>query len=119
MPRAHNNVSVVVSTSVIVFVDSPALLSLHSEFLNLVEKANIDVISFVETKATFLPSLRMQFRFVPTESAGEYISILNSCICTCSCFLDFRHNLHFSDLGIGEFFEIPQDHLCICKPCSR
>jgi len=54
-----------------VFVDSPALLRLHSEFLKLVEKANIDVISFAETKATFLPSLHMQFRFVPTESASE------------------------------------------------
>lgn len=72
--------------------NSPALLSLHSEFLKLVEKANIDVISFAETKATFLPSLHMQFRFVPTESANP---------------------------GIGEFFEIPQDHLCICKPSSR
>lgn len=72
--------------------NSPALLSLHSEFLKLVEKANIDVISFAETKATFLPSLRMQFRFVPTDSANP---------------------------DIGEFFEIPQDHLCICKPCSR
>ncbi|XP_021931196.1 protein SERAC1 isoform X2 [Zootermopsis nevadensis] len=72
--------------------NSPALLSLHYEFLNLVEKANIEVISFAETKPTFLSSLHLQFRFVPTHSANP---------------------------GIGEFFEIPRDHLSICKPCSR
>ncbi|XP_069675083.1 protein SERAC1 isoform X3 [Periplaneta americana] len=72
--------------------NSPALLTLHSQFLDLVEKKNIEIISFAETKPTLLSSLHLQFHFVPKESA---------------------------DPGIGEFFEIPQDHLCICKPNSR
>ncbi|XP_069675082.1 protein SERAC1 isoform X2 [Periplaneta americana] len=71
--------------------NSPALLTLHSQFLDLVEKKNIEIISFAETKPTLLSSLHLQFHFVPKESA---------------------------DPGIGEFFEIPQDHLCICKPNS-
>jgi hypothetical protein len=61
----------------IVFVDSPALLSLHHDFLNLLEKTNIEVISFAETKPTLLSSLHLQFHFVPTQSASEYISVGN------------------------------------------
>jgi len=93
--------------SIIVFVDSPALLRLHSEFLKLVEKANIDVISFAETKATFLPSLRMQFRFVPTESASEYILTLNSnvLVFTCLCFSDFSHVYIFQILTLVSFLK--------------
>jgi hypothetical protein len=65
-----------------VFVDSPALLSMHAEFLNWVEKANIEVISFAETKPTHLSSLHLHLNFVPTESASEYISVMNVCILT-------------------------------------
>ncbi|PNF22236.1 Protein SERAC1 [Cryptotermes secundus] len=50
----------------------PALLCLHTEFLNLVEKANIEVISFAETKPTHISSLHLQLKFVPTESANMY-----------------------------------------------
>ncbi|PSN32433.1 hypothetical protein C0J52_22989 [Blattella germanica] len=62
------------------------------EVQELQEKLGIEIVSFAETKPTMLSSLHLQFNFVPKESANP---------------------------GIGEFFEIPQDHLCICKPDSR
>jgi len=34
-------------------------------------------------------------------------------------FLRLLTYLRFSDPDVGEFYEVPQDHLCICKPCSR
>lgn len=82
-----------------VFVDSPALLSLHAEFLNFVEKAKIEVISFAETKPTHISSLHLQLKFVPTESASEYISLLNVCTLTFTF-------LHLSDLRYIFIFQI-------------
>nr|CAD7443967.1 unnamed protein product [Timema bartmani] len=72
--------------------DSPALLALHQKFLDLLGAVSIDVVSFAETKSTFIPSLRLEFDFVPPQSANP---------------------------GVGEFYEIPQDHLSICKPANR
>nr|CAD7428423.1 unnamed protein product [Timema monikensis] len=72
--------------------DSPALLALHRKFLDLLGAVSIDVVSFAETKSTFIPSLRLEFDFVPPQSANP---------------------------GVGEFYEIPQDHLSICKPANR
>nr|CAD7403423.1 unnamed protein product [Timema poppensis] len=50
--------------------DSPALLALHQKFLELLRAVSIDVVSFAETKSTFIPSLRLEFDFVPPQSAS-------------------------------------------------
>ncbi|XP_063221738.1 protein SERAC1 isoform X2 [Bacillus rossius redtenbacheri] len=72
--------------------DSPGLLSLHDQFLQMLREVPLEVVSFTETQSTLVSRLRMQFNFVPQSSA---------------------------DPGVGEFYEIPQDHLCICKPANQ
>lgn len=72
--------------------DSPELISLHEKFLKMLTHLHIEIISFAETKSTLVSPLRLQFHFVPVPSA---------------------------DPGVGEIFEIPQDHLCICKPATQ
>ncbi|XP_008212677.1 protein SERAC1 [Nasonia vitripennis] len=71
---------------------SPNLLQLHNDFLKMLQEHDIEIISFGETKPTRVTALKVPFRFVNPSSA---------------------------DPGVGEFFEIPQDHLSICKPASR
>ncbi|XP_011506367.1 PREDICTED: protein SERAC1 isoform X2 [Ceratosolen solmsi marchali] len=71
---------------------SPQLLQLHEDFLKMLKEYNIEVISFGETKPTRVTALKVPLRFVNSDSA---------------------------DPNIGEFFEIPQDHLSICKPANR
>ncbi|XP_072746379.1 protein SERAC1 [Anoplolepis gracilipes] len=72
--------------------ESPQLLRLHEEFLEMLKEYHIEIVSFAETKPTLVTTLKFPFQFVSLNSA---------------------------DPGIGEFFEIPQDHLSICKPASR
>ncbi|KMQ95175.1 protein serac1 [Lasius niger] len=72
--------------------ESPQLLRLHEEFLEMLKKYHIEIVSFAETKPTLVTTLKFPFQFVSLNSA---------------------------DPGIGEFFEIPQDHFSICKPASR
>lgn len=50
------------------------------------------IVTFLETKSTIVSALKFNFRFVEPESGNP---------------------------GVGEYFEIPQDHLGICKPQSR
>lgn len=52
----------------------------------------MEIVSFSETKSTLITALKFPIQFVTSQSA---------------------------DPGIGEFYEIPQDHLCICKPANR
>ncbi|KYM95025.1 Protein SERAC1 [Cyphomyrmex costatus] len=72
--------------------ESPQLLRLHEEFLEMLNKYCIEIVSFAEAKPTLVTALKFPFQFVSLNSA---------------------------DPGVGEFFEIPQDHLSICKPASR
>ncbi|XP_050458776.1 protein SERAC1 [Cataglyphis hispanica] len=72
--------------------ESPQLLKLHEEFLEMLKEYHIEIVSFAEAKPTLVTTLKFPFQFVSSNSA---------------------------DPGIGEFFEIPQDHLSICKPASR
>ncbi|XP_012055483.1 PREDICTED: protein SERAC1 [Atta cephalotes] len=72
--------------------ESPQLLRLHEEFLEMLNKYHIEIVSFAEAKPTLVTALKFPFQFVSLNSA---------------------------DPGVGEFFEIPQDHLSICKPASR
>ncbi|KAL7303931.1 hypothetical protein TKK_0004049 [Trichogramma kaykai] len=71
---------------------SPQLLELQNDFLNMLKEHEIEIISFGETKPTRVTALKVPFIFVNPASA---------------------------DPGVGEFFEIPQDHLSICKPANR
>ncbi|XP_051172225.1 protein SERAC1 isoform X2 [Leptopilina boulardi] len=71
---------------------SPKLLKLHANFLKMLDNFPMDIVSFSETKSTLVTALRLKFKFVNPKSA---------------------------DPGVGEFFEIPQDHFSICKPANR
>ena len=72
--------------------ESPQLLQLHEDFLNMLKEYPTEIVSFSETKSTLVTALKVPFQFVTANSA---------------------------DPGVGEFFEIAQDHLSICKPASR
>lgn len=72
--------------------ESPQLLKLHEEFLKMLDEYHIEIVSFAETKPTLLTALKFPFQFVSLQSA---------------------------DPDVGEFFEIDQDHLSICKPANR
>lgn len=67
-------------------------MQLHEEFLNVTDHVPINVVSFVETKATMFTALKLNFLLVEPFSGNP---------------------------NIGEYFEIPQDHLGICKPANR
>ncbi|XP_008546833.1 protein SERAC1 [Microplitis demolitor] len=74
--------------------ESPQLLKLHEEFKKMLEQYKMEIVSFSETKSTLVSALKvpLQIKFVLPESANP---------------------------GVGEFYEIPQDHLSICKPASK
>lgn len=71
---------------------SPALVDLHLRFLQLLEVSRMTILSFAETKATSVTAMRVPVNFVQPHSA---------------------------DPGVGEYFEIPLDHIDICKPVGR
>lgn len=50
------------------------------------------IVTFVETKSTLVTAMKFNFLLVEPTSANP---------------------------GIGEYFEVPQDHLSICKPVTR
>ncbi|CAK9797149.1 Protein SERAC1 [Anthophora quadrimaculata] len=72
--------------------ESPQLLQLHDEFLDMLKEYPMEIVSFSETKSTHVTPFKVPFQFVTSKSA---------------------------DPGVGEFYEIAQDHLSICKPASR
>ncbi|KAL1509484.1 hypothetical protein ABEB36_004209 [Hypothenemus hampei] len=72
--------------------NSPQLKVIHEEFLKITKELPIKVITFVETKATVVTAMKFNFLLVEPTSGNP---------------------------GVGEYFEIPQDHLGICKPENR
>ncbi|KAK9745937.1 hypothetical protein QE152_g6568 [Popillia japonica] len=72
--------------------ESPHLKRMHQEFLDIMTLLPVKVISFVETKSTVVTAMKFNFLMVKPESGNA---------------------------GIGEYYEIPQDHLGICKPVNR
>ncbi|KRT83451.1 hypothetical protein AMK59_3230 [Oryctes borbonicus] len=72
--------------------ESPHLKKMHKEFVDLMYCFPIKVISFIETKSTVLTAMKFNFLMVEPKSGNP---------------------------GIGEYYEIPQDHLGICKPINR
>lgn len=71
---------------------SPFLHKLHNDFLKIADEHGWETISFSETKPTLVTAFKVPFHLVKPESA---------------------------DLGRGAFYELPLDHLSICKPASR
>ena len=71
---------------------SPSLVDLHLKFLQLLKVSPIKILSFAETKATSVTAMKWPINFVQPHSA---------------------------DPGVGEFFEVPLDHIDICKPVGR
>ncbi|CAH1373103.1 unnamed protein product [Tenebrio molitor] len=72
--------------------DSPQLLKMHEDFLELTKINPIRVVTFVETQPTVVSAMKFKFLVVEPDSGNP---------------------------GCGEYYEIPLDHLGICKPASR
>ncbi|XP_060809740.1 protein SERAC1 [Amyelois transitella] len=73
-------------------IDSPILLELHNKFISFADLCGWDTISFGETMPTLVTAFKVPVLFVDPNSA---------------------------DLGRGTFYEMPLDHLSICKPATR
>lgn len=65
---------------------------MHDKFLKITEVVPMKVITFVEKNSTVVTALKFNFLLVEPTSGNP---------------------------GVGEYFEVPQDHLSICKPVSR
>lgn len=72
--------------------NSPVLLELNSVFIKYADIFGWETISFSETMPTLVTAFKVPVHFVETVSA---------------------------DLGRGVFYQLPLDHLCICKPATR
>lgn len=73
-------------------LDSPQLKKMHKKFLAVVKSVPMKIITFVETKSTVMTAMKFNFLLVEKNSGNP---------------------------GVGEYFEVPQDHLGICKPLSK
>lgn len=73
-------------------VNSPSLLKLHNEFLQTADIFKWETISFAETLPTLFTAFKVPIHFVESHSA---------------------------DLGRGVFYQLPLDHLSLCKPATR
>ncbi|XP_044259794.1 protein SERAC1 isoform X1 [Tribolium madens] len=72
--------------------NSPLLIQIHQKFLKLTENHPMKIVTFVETKPTVVSAMKFKFFVVEPDSGNP---------------------------GYGEYYEIPLDHLGICKPASR
>ncbi|CAK1554784.1 unnamed protein product [Leptosia nina] len=72
--------------------NSPSLLKIHQEFIKYAERYGWETISFAETLPTPVTAFKVPIHFVEPFSA---------------------------DLGRGIFYQLPLDHLSICKPATR
>ena len=70
--------------------DSPQLSELHQSFKDLVSRQRFEVVSFGETKPT--PYMGLDITFVPAAS---------------------------SDPGLGQYHQVPLNHINICKPENK
>ncbi|XP_026490005.1 protein SERAC1 [Vanessa tameamea] len=72
--------------------NSPTLLEMHQLFIKFADIFNWETISFAETLPTLITAFKVPVHFVDSYSA---------------------------DLGRGPFYQLPLDHLSICKPATR
>ncbi|XP_059059800.1 protein SERAC1 [Achroia grisella] len=73
-------------------VNSPVLLELHNTFIKFADMFGWETISFAESVPTLVTAFKVPIHFVESVSA---------------------------DLGRGVFYQLPLDHLSICKPATR
>ncbi|CAG9768868.1 unnamed protein product [Ceutorhynchus assimilis] len=95
MANLSNAVSLVLWPSVEVQElkeNSPQLKEMHEQFLKIAKEMPMCIITFVETKSTVVTAMKFNVLLVEPKSGNP---------------------------GIGEYYEIPQDHLGICKPENR
>lgn len=95
MANLNQAISLILWPSVVVQElkeNSPKLKEMHEKFLKLAEELQMRVITFVETKSTVVSAMKFNFLLVEPKSGKT---------------------------GIGEYYEIPLDHLGICKPRNR
>ncbi|XP_050682988.1 protein SERAC1 [Leptidea sinapis] len=72
--------------------NSPTLLDIHNSFIKYADSYGWETISFAETLPTLVTAFKVPIHFVEPNSA---------------------------DLGRGVFYQLPLDHLSICKPATR
>lgn len=72
--------------------NSPTLLQMHQLFIKFADSFNWETISFAENLPTLITAFKVPVHFVDPYSA---------------------------DLGRGPFYQLPLDHLSICKPATR
>ncbi|CAG9823525.1 unnamed protein product [Phaedon cochleariae] len=72
--------------------NSPQLKKIHEKFLNIVKSVPMKIVTFVETKSTVVTAMKFNFLLVDPSSGNP---------------------------GVGEYYEVPQDHLGICKPLTK
>ncbi|KAG6454103.1 protein SERAC1 [Manduca sexta] len=72
--------------------NSPVLLNLHNAFIEIADVHGWETISFAEMMPTLVTAFKVPIHFVESFSA---------------------------DLGRGTFYQLPLDHLSICKPATR
>ncbi|XP_045458294.1 protein SERAC1 [Melitaea cinxia] len=72
--------------------NSPTLLQMHQSFIKFADSFNWETISFAENLPTLITAFKVPVHFVDPYSA---------------------------DLGRGPFYQLPLDHLSICKPATR
>lgn len=58
----------------------------------MIKEIPMKITTFVETKSTVVTAMKFNFLFVEPHSGNP---------------------------GVGDYYEIPQDHLDICKPINR
>ncbi|KAG5866335.1 hypothetical protein JTB14_010133 [Gonioctena quinquepunctata] len=72
--------------------NSPQLKKIHQQFLEIVHSVPMKIATFAETKPTLVTAMKLNFLLVDPNSGNP---------------------------GVGEYYEIPQDHLGICKPLTK
>nr|XP_023020637.1 protein SERAC1 isoform X1 [Leptinotarsa decemlineata] len=72
--------------------NSPQLRKIHEKFLKIVQAVPMKIVTFVETKSTVVTAMKLNFLLVEPNSGNP---------------------------GVGEYYEVPQDHLGICKPLTK
>lgn len=72
--------------------NSPVLLALHKAFIEFANLYEWETVSFAESLPTYVTAFKVPIHLVQSYSA---------------------------DLGRGVFYQLPLDHLSICKPATR
>lgn len=68
-------INVIINTRNVIYhsniLESPQLLKLHEEFIEMLKEYRIEIVSFAEAKPTLVTALKFSFQFVSLDSAGN------------------------------------------------